>query len=121
MSEKKVDEEWKKQAREEKERLAKEGEGPAPGPQPGSKLGPPPEPSFSMIVSSFVVQALIALGEMENPVDGKRMRDLEAAKFSIDMLQVLGDKTTGNLDDNEKKMLEGALYDLRMRYVQASS
>jgi len=117
MSDKKVDEEWKKQAREEKERLAKEGE----ESEPGSKLGPPPEPSFSMIVSSFVVQALIALGEMENPVDGKRMRDLEAAKFSIDMLQVLGDKTTGNLDDNEKKMLESALYDLRMRYVQASS
>ncbi len=117
MMEKKVDEEWKKQAREEKERLAKEDE----EPEAGSKLGPPPDPSFSMIVSSFVVQALIALGEMENPVDGKRMRDLEAAKFSIDMLQVLNDKTTGNLDDNEKKMLESALYDLRMRYVQASS
>ncbi|MFH1732735.1 MAG: DUF1844 domain-containing protein [Planctomycetota bacterium] len=117
MSEKRVDKEWKKQAREEKERLAKEGK----EPKPGSKPGPPPEPSFSMIVSSFVVQALIALGEMENPVDGKLMRDLEAAKFSIDMLQVLGDKTDGNLDDNEKKMLEGALYDLRMRYVQTSS
>ena len=113
MSEKKVDDEWKKQARKEKEALAEESG--------GSKLGPPPEPSFSMIVSSFVVQALIALGEMESPVDGKRTRDLEAAKFSIDMLQVLADKTKGNLDDNEKKMLDSALYDLRMRYVQTSS
>jgi hypothetical protein len=113
MSDKKVDEEWKKQAREEKEALAKDDDG-----QP---LGPPPEPSFSMIISSFVAQALIALGEMESPVDGKRMRDLDAAKFSIDMLQVMQDKTQGNLDENEKKMLDSALYDLRMRYVRASS
>jgi len=113
MSDKKVDEEWKKQAREEKEALAKDDD--------SQTLGPPPEPSFSMIISSFVAQALIALGEMESPVDGKRMRDLDAAKFSIDMLQVMQDKTQGNLDENEKKMLDSALYDLRMRYVRASS
>ena len=113
MAEKKVDEDWKKQAREEKKRLAKETDGQA--------LGPPPEPSFSMIVSSFVAQALIALGQIESPIDGPRTQDLEAAKFSIDMLQVIQDKTAGNLADDEQEMLEAALYDLRMRYVQASS
>jgi hypothetical protein len=110
MSEKKVDLEWKKKAQEEKEQLAKE-----------RSAGLPPEASFSMIVSSFVAQALISLGEMESPVDGQRRRDLEAAKFSIDILQVLADKTRGNLSDPEAKMLDGALYDLRMRYVEASS
>ena len=112
MADKKVDEDWKKQAQEEKKRLAEEGDGQAPG--------PPSEPSFSMIVSSFVAQALIALGQIESPVDGKRTQDLDAAKFSIDMLQVLQDKTKGNLADDEQTMLESALYDLRMRYVQAS-
>ncbi len=113
MSDKKVDEEWKKQARAEKERLAQETD--------REPAGPPPDPSLSMIISSFVAQALIALGEIESPVDGQRTRDLEAAKFTIDLLQVLFDKTQGNLDDDEQKMLEAALYDLRMRYVQASS
>jgi len=109
MSEKKVDEAWKQQAREEKKKLASD------------RPEGPPEASLSLIVSSFVAQALIALGEMESPVDGKRTRDLEAAKFSIDLLQVLSDKTKGNLADEEQQMLQGALYDLRMRYVQASS
>jgi len=113
MSEKKVDNEWKKQAREEKAKLAEE-------PQAGAPDGPP-EASFAMIVSSLVAQSLIALGEIESPADGQRTRDLDAAKFSIDLLQALEDKTRGNLSDEEKKMLSGALYDLRMRYVQASS
>ena len=113
MSDKKVDHEWKKQAREEAEKLSSEKTDRAPG--------QPPEASFPVIVSSFVAQALIALGEMESPVDGKRTQDLDAAKFSIDMLQMLGDKTEGNLAEEEKRMLENALYDLRMRYVRASS
>ena len=113
MSDKKVDEEWKKQARAEKEKLAQEtGRPPA---------GPPLEPSFSMIISSFVAQSLMALGEMESPVDGQRTLDLGAAKFTIDLLQVMQDKTQGNLEEDEKKMLDSALYDLRMRYVRASS
>jgi len=112
MSEKKVDSEWKKQAQAEKKKLAEEIR---------SRGGEPPEASFPMIISSFVAQALIALGEMESPVDGQRHRDLDAAKFSIDILQVLDDKTKGNLADDERKMLQGALYDLRMRYVEASS
>jgi len=113
MTEKKVDHDWKKKAREEKEQLAREAESRA--------QGEPPPASFALIVSSFTAQALIALGEIQNPVNGARARDLEAAKFSIDMLQVLEDKTKGNLTDEEAKMLQDALYDLRMRYVRASS
>ncbi len=113
MSDKKIDEEWKKQAREEKEKLGQEPE--------GAPAGPPPDPSFSMIISSFIAQSLMALGEMESPVDGQRTQDLAGAKFTIDLLQVMQDKTQGNLDDDEKKMLDSALYDLRMRYVRASS
>ena len=113
MADKKIDEEWKKQAREEKEKIGQEAE--------ESPMGPPPDPSFSMIISSFIAQSLMALGEMESPIDGQRTQDLASAKFTIDLLQVMQDKTQGNLDDDEKKMLDSALYDLRMRYVRASS
>jgi len=113
MSDKKVDSEWKKQAQAEKEQLAKDQQQPP--------TGEPPEASFAMIVSSFHAQALIALGELESPLNGQRQRDLGAAKFSIDLLQVLEDKAKGNLTDDEQRMLQSSLYDLRMRYVQASS
>jgi hypothetical protein len=93
--------------------MAKEG---ADRPQRG-----PAEASLAMIVSSFVAQAMIALGQIESPIDGKRRQDLDAAKFSIDLLQILADKTKGNLSEEEETMLSSALYDLRMRYVQASS
>lgn len=111
MSEKKVDEDWKRRAREEKQKLAGEE------PKRERELV---EPSLSLIVSSFVAQALIALGQIQSPVDGGRRLDLEAAKFSIDLLQVLEDKTKGNLTKEEQEMLQGALYDLRMQYVQVS-
>lgn len=112
MSEKKVDEDWKRRAREEKEKMSKEVH---------EHAAEPPAASFPMIISSFVAQALISMGDMPNPIDGQRHIDLESAKFSIDVLQILSDKTKGNLADDEKKMLDGALYDLRMRYVERSS
>ena len=120
MTEKRVDEEWKRKAREEAEKLSESKD--AAGPDAGAERGRlPAEASFPFIVSSLVAQALIALGAIENPVTGQAELDLEAAKFSIDMLQVLADKTKGNLTPEEESMLTGSLYDLRMQYVEASS
>lgn len=113
MADKKVDLEWKKQAKKDLEKMAEETS------QPHSHAHDM-TPSIGMIISSFMAQALIGLGEIESPIDGQRRLDLEGAKFSIDMLQVLVDKTKGNLTPDEEKMLQGALYDLRMRYVERS-
>ncbi len=113
MSDKKVDHEWKKKAREEKEQLTQKA------PEHSPRL--PDKVSLTQLISSLVVPALMALGEIENPMDGERTVDLDAAKFNIDLLQVLQEKTKGNLTDEEGKVLNGALYDLRMRYVQASA
>jgi hypothetical protein len=113
MSDKKVDHEWKKKAREEKEQMAKG--------TPGDGPRLPEQVSIAQLISSLVVPALMALGEIENPMNGERTVDLDAAKFNIDLLQVLQEKTQGNLTDEESKVLNGALYDLRMRYVQAST
>jgi hypothetical protein len=79
-----------------------------------------PEASFSLFASSLVTQALISLGEVENPFSKTKNHNLDQAKFTIDTLQIIKDKTSGNLTDDETKLMETALYDLRMRYVEKS-
>lgn len=78
-----------------------------------------PDINFSTFVISLSTQALVHLGEVANPVSGSVERDLPAAKQMIDILALLKDKTRGNLDPNEEKLLEEILYDLRIRYVEA--
>ncbi|MGH7163546.1 MAG: DUF1844 domain-containing protein [Planctomycetota bacterium] len=76
-----------------------------------------PTPDFQLLVSTFATQAAVALGQIESPITKKRDVDLEQAKFAIDLLQVLSDKTKGNRDDDEEKYLEGCLYQLRLIYI----
>lgn len=83
----------------------------------GAKRPGLPEPSFEILVSMLFTQALSALGQMPNPVDGETSVDKPMAKHSIDMLEMLGDKTKGNLSEDESKMLGEALHALRMTYV----
>jgi hypothetical protein len=111
---KRVDEDWKREARAEKERLAREKEQERKAPRPA----PMPPASFELVVTNYALQALIALGDIANPVTRKQELDLEQAKHAIDLLGVLEEKTKGNLTDDEKKHLQDTLYDLRMRYVQ---
>ena len=62
----------------------------------------------------------MALGMVPNPVTEKTEQDLPAAKYTIDLLEMLREKTDGNRTDEETKVLMGLLFDLRMRYVEAS-
>ena len=78
-----------------------------------------PEPSLKTFVSGLAGQVLVSLGLFDNPMTGKREKDLEQAKYSIDLLQILKDKMKGNLTDEEEKLVNAILYDLRMRYVEA--
>jgi hypothetical protein len=81
---------------------------------------------FSTFVMSLATSGMIQLGEVPSP-DGENPdgdlqsepRDLEAAKQIIDILGVLEEKTRGNLDDAEDKLLRSLLYDLRVRFVDA--
>ena len=113
-NEKKVDAGWK-------ERMAKEREEAAKAEASGAKVRPTlPKPTLSLLFSTMASQALLFLGEIENPFTGKKEQDLEQAKYTIDMLQVLREKTAGNITPDESKLLDGVLYDLRMRYVNAA-
>ena len=100
-----------------------------PGPPPGSApqtLDPEPmveetglpEPTFAAFLSSLSMQAMMALGELPIPGTNQRREDLEQARYLIDTLGLLQQKTQGNLTPEESQFLENALYELRMRYTQ---
>ena len=73
--------------------------------------------SFLSFLMSIASNAASALGMMEHPVTHQREVDVELGKHWIDVLGMLQKKTAGNLTNQEKRMLEGLLADLRMQYV----
>lgn len=111
-----IDNEFKDQARKEKEQLAGEIDGSAAEGDEATEL---PKPSFEMMIQQLAVPALMAMGVIEAP-DGQKTRDLDMAKFYIDTMGILEQKTKGNLTTEEKQMLDMALYEVRMQFVNAS-
>ncbi len=77
----------------------------------------PPEPDFNFFITTLSLQASIALGQVPNPVTNKNEEDLTQAKFLIDTLGMLKEKTKGNLTTDETNLLENLLYELRMLYL----
>lgn len=116
-----IDEDWKQQAQKEKEVLAaQEKAEEEKAPRDKSRHGPLPKGDFAALISMLVTQALFALGLLQ--VEGQKDKepDLELAKYSIDMLETIGEKTKGNLTEEEKKILENTLSQVRMAYVKLS-
>ncbi len=80
-----------------------------------------PEANFSFFISTIGMQIAIALGDMANPADNTTQENLQQAKFLIDTLEVIKEKTKNNLAKEEESLLEGMLYELRMRYVSKTN
>ena len=80
---------------------------------------PPPPASFDVLVSMLFTQAMATLGHLPNPATGKAEINKPYAKHYIDTLEMLGEKTKGNLTDDESKILADALHAMRMAYVDA--
>lgn len=120
---KSVDETWKKKVHEEREQAEEaEQEEQEAEEEEEEQSGPPlPEASFGSFIATLQLQTLVALGEVPNPATQKADRDLQQAKYLIDILGIMQDKTKGNLSDDEKRALDAILYDVRMRFVNASS
>lgn len=72
---------------------------------------------FMQLVMMFQGMALQNLGKVMNPMTNQIERNLEQAKNMIDLLGMLDEKTKGNLNDNEQKLMEHVLFELRMNYV----
>ncbi len=91
--------------------------GSGPDPDEGMYL---PEVNFANFVLSMSTTALFHFGDFPDPASNRSNRNLKAAKHTIDTLGMLKEKTAGNLADDEKNLLEGVLFELRMRYVKES-
>lgn len=114
-----VDADWKSQAQAEKEKLAaKVGDAAKPTVESPAESASMPtiSASFEMIVEQFAAQALMAMGAIPQG-GGQKKVDVGLARFFIDSLAVLEDKTKGNLTAAEQRTLLTALTDLRMTYV----
>ncbi|MFA6217064.1 MAG: DUF1844 domain-containing protein [Candidatus Omnitrophota bacterium] len=105
---KNIDETWKEKAKQEKETLK------------GQEDLIPPEPDFNFFVSTLSLQATIFLGLIPNPATNKKEENLTQAKFLIDTIAMLKDKTKGNLTSEEEDLSENVLYELRMQYITVS-
>jgi hypothetical protein len=78
--------------------------------------------SFIAFVLSLAHTAAVHFGDVPDPVSGSKTQpDLAAAQQMIDILALLEEKTRGNLTPEERRLLEQVLFELRMRYVEASS
>ena len=101
-----------------------------PAPQESFQQGPEssmnddaplfPEASFMTLIFSLYTHAQITLGVIPDPMTQQMYKDLEQAKYNIDLLDVLKEKTRGNLTKEEEHTLEQMLYEVRMAYIAAN-
>jgi len=92
---------------------------PAPEDEVANPTAALPEMDFGTFVMSLARSTLMHLEGEELP-DGSKRKDLELARQSIDILAMLKEKTEGNLTEEEEKMLEQVLYELRMVFISAA-
>lgn len=102
---KKIDENWKEEVNKEKEKTEEKN-------QPYHK------PNFKIFISSLSMQAMIALGRLENPVTKSSEKNFDQARYLIDTLEIIKDKTKNNLNQEEEKLIEESLFSLRMAYLE---
>ncbi|MDR2018956.1 MAG: DUF1844 domain-containing protein [Syntrophobacterales bacterium] len=77
--------------------------------------------TFSTLLLSLSTSVLVNLGELPDPISKEKTINLSLAKQTIGIIEVLKDKTAGNLNNDEDRLINNMLYDLRMKYVGMSS
>ena len=117
-----VDEDWKTQIEAERESLKaeaessgaeEEGSGATESPSPAKM----PPASLEMLVTSLATEAMLAMGAVPNPATGETSTNPESARYAIDLLEVLQEKTKGNVSPAEETMFRDVLHQLRMLFV----
>jgi len=85
----------------------------------GRRDGALPKVDFSTFVLSLGTTALYQMGLAPDPASGEsREADLLAARQTVDTLEMLREKTRGNLEEEERNLIDSLLYELRMRFVE---
>jgi hypothetical protein len=77
-----------------------------------------PPINFAGFIFSLSTTAMYHFGDFPDPITKETRRNLAAAKQTVDILSILKTKTEGNLDEDEKQLLDSILYELRMRFVK---
>jgi len=77
----------------------------------------PAKIDFPSYILSYYTQGLVLLGEVPNPYTNKKEEDLEGAHHIVDILEMLQEKTKGNLAKEEGQLIESVLYELRMKFM----
>lgn len=76
------------------------------------------QPDFNIFITSLGMQAMIFLGEMANPITNETKIELPRAKYLIETITMIRDKTKGNLSDEENRLIDDMLYTLRLKYAE---
>jgi hypothetical protein len=72
---------------------------------------------FSTFILSLSTSALVHLGELPDPITNKKEINLQLAKQTISIIEMLKDKTKGNLTSDEESLIDSVLYDVRLKYL----
>ncbi len=116
-----VDEDWKAEAQKEKEILAAQEEAEKEKKEEVKQGREPlPEGNFAALISMLTTQSLFAMGLLHVKGQEEKEPDLEMAKYNIDILETLQEKTKGNLTKEEETVLSNTLNELRMGYVRVA-
>ena len=132
--EKKVDRSWKE--RIEREREDEPAQPPPPSPKPDQEpaAAPPEEEdraapdahadlgpaTFQALVTQLAMQTMFSLGLVQTQDGHTPEPDLDQSRYLIDLVGLLEEKTAGNLNEEEQKLLTNTLHDLRMAYLSVS-
>ena len=129
VDEKNIDESWKESVVSEKEKSPSGKTADAPAQQPGaqssesaasSENAQAPEINFIGYMTSLAYQAMVFLGAVPSPIDNTTEVNLPQAQFMIDTLQLLKEKTAGNLTQQEDDTINTFLYQLQMKFAEVS-
>jgi len=113
-----IDEDWKQEAKKEKDVLAAEEEQEKKEEEKTQRRGPLPKGDLAALISMLTTQAFFSMGAFKIEGQDDREPDLELARYNIDMLETLEEKTKGNLSEQEQKVLQDTLNQVRMAYVK---
>jgi hypothetical protein len=116
-----IDEDWKSQVEAERAQAEKAKSAPAANEDSPDVTDPPmPPASFEMLLTTLATEALMALGQVPHPITGKVEVRRNQAKFLIDTVDVLRQKTAGNLSNSERQVIDSLLHQMRLVFVETA-
>lgn len=117
-----IDEDWKSQVEAEKRQPQPEAEAAAerPSAEAAKHDVPMPPASLELLLTMLATEALMALGHVPNPITGRVETHRNQATYLIDTIDMLRQKTTGNLTSDEQLLIDTLLHQLRLAFVESA-